>query len=57
MSREPAPRKTAAATVSAAPPFVPPAWAIVAALVVLTVLIQRHALHRFLALDDRFLFQ
>src|ERR1041385_4400266 len=61
MSRERTSRKSsapaAAAPAAAARPFVPRAWAVVGMLVALTLIVQRHTLHSYFALDDFIMFQ
>ena len=61
MSREPRARRSPAARApqASAPahPFAPPVALVLAALVLVTVVVQRHALHEFFALDDLILFQ
>lgn len=60
MSRAPATRKPAASSAGPAAtskPFAPPPWAIVAALLAATLVVQRHTLHQYFALDDLILFQ
>ena len=52
MSSEPRSRRAAPTT-----PFVPSPWLVLAALVVATLIVQRHALHEYFALDDLILFQ
>ena len=52
MSSDPRSRRAAPTT-----PFVPSPWLVLAALVVATLIVQRHALHEYFALDDLILFQ
>src|ERR1051325_136923 len=61
MSRERTLRKSsapaAAVPAAAARLFAPPAWAVVGMLVALTLIVQRHTLHSYFALDDFIMFQ
>src|ERR1044072_4753882 len=61
MSRERTLRKSsapaAAVPAAAARLFAPPAWAVVGMVVALTLIVQRHTLHSYFALDDFIMFQ
>src|SRR5882672_6080293 len=56
-SRKAAPHAAAGMPAATAAPLSSSSWAIVGALLLLTVVVQRHALHDFFALDDLILFQ